>query len=447
MAGPTLGTLLIQRLDAALGTTLSQQTQIVNRASSNPVPHPGQATRTEPVPNTLVRDTRENVDRALLNRPGVRVDLPQGTNDPAATGRTTGHSVTTSATTSLGLAARIILNLFSSHTTNTPPIQGRTPLTGTAPHVATTSATPGSGAAGAAQTTPSGPITGAAPGTESTSMLAQNLARALTQNLQQSGLFYESHLKGLVSGQYRLADIRQEPQAQIPGGTRPDAGPGASSASGQTAQTSQAQLAQGASASSNTGAQAGSPSASTAQGTTGQSLQANLATSGIDPATHAIVRQQLEALADQSIHWRGEAWPGTPMDWHVRRHTENEHGTAPDTEPDASWQSQLKIQLPRLGDVTMGIRVAGKQVYVTVQADENTAPLLQQHAGELYDQMSGRQLELTAITFLESEARPGHDAQGVSPEPGQHSEQDPGTQIDADGGINAGSRSNTEPPV
>lgn len=416
MAGPTLGTLLIQRLDAALGTTLSQQTQIVNRATSDPVTHPGQASRLEPVPNSLVRDARENVDRALLNRPGTRIGSPP--TDAAAAGRNTGPSVTTSATTSLGLAARIILNLFSGNAATTPPVIGRVPLTGTAPQGASASASAtGSSPAGPAQTAQAGAATGAAPKADSTGLLAQNLARALTQSLQQSGLFYESHLKGVVSGQYRLADIRQEPQAQIPaGGARSDTS-GTTPTSGQPTQTAaQTQPGQSSTAPGGPAVSGGTPSsasanAQTAQGAITHAAQQSLLTPGVDPATHGMVRQQLEALADQSIHWRGEAWPGAPMDWHVKRHSEHEHHPESSATPDDSWHSELKIRLPRLGDMTLGVRIAGKQVHVTVQADEDTAPLLRQHAGVLHDQMSGRQLELTAITFLEShaESRPDTD--------------------------------------
>lgn len=319
MAGPSLGTLLIQRLDAALGTTLSQQTQIVNRASSNPVPHPGQIVKPEPLPNTLVRDARTNVDRATQGSPsGGRVGTPAGTADPALAGPTPGPTVTTSATTSLGTAARIILNLFADHRAGTPPLVARSPLISAAPQ-ATTAA------------------------------LSQALAKALSQSLQQSGLFYESHLRNMIFGQYRLADVHQEPQAQIPTGTaRSDPGP----------------------------------------------------IPGVDPASHSLVRQQLEALADQSVHWRGEAWPGTPMEWQIRRPTDEHEAQKPQTETEEpAWQSHITLQLPRLGPVTMDIRLAGAQVYVRLQARDDTLSVLQQHAGNLHGQMSDRQLELTALTF------------------------------------------------
>lgn len=392
MAGPSLGTLLIQRLDAALGTTLSQQTQIVNRATSNPVPHPGQAVRPEPVPGTLVRDARTNVDRATqVASSGARVSVQTGTADPAATGRAPAQPVTTSATTSLGVAARIILTLFADHTASTPPLVARSPLLpfppqgAGGPSFAPTTLSPGTPPA--AQSTPAGAsiITGSPTG--GPAALSQALTQALSQSLQQSGLFYESHLRSVLSGQYRMTDIRQEPQAQIPtGASRSDPGP----------------------------------------------------VPGIDPASQSIVRQQLETLADQSIHWRGEAWPGAAMDWQVRRHPEGHEASSPQADHEAGWQSQITVELPQLGPITMDVRLAGTRVYVRLQAREDTAAMLQQHAGDLHGQMTGRQLELTAITFAhpesevdaaatqasrEDEARPGPSARreadtGSSPDSG-----------------------------
>lgn len=433
MAGPTLGTLLIQRLDAALGTTLSQQTQIVNRATSDPVTHTGQTVRPEPVSNSLVRDGRSNVDRATQGaQAGDRVTRQPA--DTAATTRATGPSVTTSATTSLGLAARIILNLFANQNVSTPAVTARAPLLSTAPQASTGGASaPASSASSAqtgsttAQSLQSSASTGIASGSDSTTLLSQTLARALTQSLQQSGLFYESHLRTMLSGQYRLSDIRQEPQAQIPTrGARPDPGPAGTQ--GQTTQTpSQATMARGGGESAGTAGQttasapaggAGSTTqgaTATAQGTTPLATQQGPAIPGIDPAAHGLVRQQLETLADQSIHWRGEAWPGAAMDWHIKRHPE--HGGSPDTPHDdaeAPWQSEVSIQLPQLGNITMNVRLAGKQVYVTLQTNENTASVLRHHAGQLHDQMTRRQLELTAITFAQPDPESSHAPQAAT---------------------------------
>src|SRR5690606_16063838 len=68
--------------------------------------------------------------------------------------------------------------------------------------MAAQSAAPSSGARTAA-----GPL--------SNSPAIPQLAQALTQAVQHSGMFYEAHLAQLFTGQRSLADIRQEPQAQF----------------------------------------------------------------------------------------------------------------------------------------------------------------------------------------------------------------------------------------
>lgn len=206
-----------------------------------------------------------------------------------------------------------------------------------------------------------------------------HLAQALTQSLQQSGLFYESHLKGIITGQYRLADIRQEPQSRV---------------------VQDRPVAQASAAAS------------------GQPVPPP-ATPGVDPATHQIVRQQLEALADQSLHWRGEAWPGAPMDWFVRRQPTYKHTNESDPDHERSWQSEIKLELPRLGNVTLDVRLSGTRVNVLVQASPNTTTLLRLHTHELRAHMSNRQLELTSVAIIRSDEnlRPGSrpdDAQDTS---------------------------------
>ena len=344
MAGPTLGTLLIQRLDAALGTTLSAQSSIVNRATSDAIAQPGQPDRLEPVSNTLIRHPRETVDRLISGAGsghGIKTHKPS-TDRSATAGQTPHSSPTTSTTTTLGPAARIILALFATHTGASPPVAGRTPLLPTAPSVGTHA-----------------------------DQLAQALTRRLTRALQQSGLFYESHLKDVSRGQYPLIDAQQEPQAKA---------------------ASHARAGAAASRTSTVGA---GPTAS------GSAIAHTATTPGVDPATHGIVRQQLEALADQTVHWRGEAWPGAGMDWQVRRQPEHADTSASNADTDASWQSRIQILLPGLGDVTADVRLLGKQIYLTLQADDATARLMRHHASELYRQMSDRRLELTAVHFID----------------------------------------------
>ncbi|MAK54626.1 MAG: flagellar hook-length control protein FliK, partial [Pusillimonas sp.] len=58
-----LGTLLVQRLDAVLGTTLSQQTNIVNGARPDAITQTQEAQRNEAAQNRVTRETREAIDQ------------------------------------------------------------------------------------------------------------------------------------------------------------------------------------------------------------------------------------------------------------------------------------------------------------------------------------------------------------------------------------------------
>ena len=61
--GPSgLGTLLVQRLDAVLGTSLSQQTNLVNGARPDAITQTPEAQRNDAAQNRVTRDTREAIE-------------------------------------------------------------------------------------------------------------------------------------------------------------------------------------------------------------------------------------------------------------------------------------------------------------------------------------------------------------------------------------------------
>ncbi|MGO4326843.1 flagellar hook-length control protein FliK [Cupriavidus sp. 2TAF22] len=68
----------------------------------------------------------------------------------------------------------------------------------------------------------------------------------------------------------------------------------------------------------------------------------------LHPGAEGVVRQQLELLAGQQLRWAGEAWPGTPMDWEIRREhaDDGSAGTAA-----AAWSTRLVLNLPHMGTV------------------------------------------------------------------------------------------------
>ncbi|SOY68078.1 flagellar hook-length control protein FliK [Cupriavidus taiwanensis] len=70
----------------------------------------------------------------------------------------------------------------------------------------------------------------------------------------------------------------------------------------------------------------------------------------IHPATEGLVRQQLELLASQQFRLAGEAWPGVPLEWDLRRSDADGSADAHDGGA-RPWTSRMLLQLPGLGAV------------------------------------------------------------------------------------------------
>src|SRR3546814_4361447 len=112
-APSALGTLLVQRLDAVLGTTLSQQTNIISGARPDAISQPADANPAQAAQNELIRHPRETVDRNTAQiEQGARHSIEKSSSgmrpstDSAAHHADTGG--TPSAPTRLGFAARTI---------------------------------------------------------------------------------------------------------------------------------------------------------------------------------------------------------------------------------------------------------------------------------------------------------------------------------------------------
>lgn len=149
----------------------------------------------------------------------------------------------------------------------------------------------------------------------------QAIAEALRSGIARSGLFYESHQAEWIAGTRDLDDLRREPQA------RPEAAP--------------------------------------------ESKDAGLA---------ALVRQQLDLLDGQPLQWRGELWPGMPLQIGIERlHDAREGGEAPASAADTaedSWQGRIVSTLPALGQVTARWRVTGDRIHLELASTQPGVPAL-----------------------------------------------------------------------
>lgn len=403
IGGPSpLGTLLIQRLDAVLGISTSQQSNIATGARPDAISQTPGSQRPERAENQTARDQRQSVDQARAHTQGrdsrnLRTQNGQTSTDPALGSRGPQTASTSSAPTTLGRTAQLILALLERFPDRAPAVQGRQALLpgtlkaqiessestrpgsdanagsrpGTGQTTTNTLATlaqqrlplPGgtntagaptgsgntSGATTAGPGSPAGTATaGTAAGnalpTGGTAALAQHFTQALPQALQHSGLFYESHLSDLHFGQRSVGELQQEPQNL----NRPTAEPATTT---------------------------NSPSSQPA---------------AQDPANSMLVRQQLDTLAHQNLQWQGQAWPDADMNWSVQRH---EAQSAEDTE---HWSSTLQLDLPTLGPITLRLNLLNQQLLVHIQADQS-APYLDENSLPLRERLQDQGLILSQL--------------------------------------------------
>lgn len=386
--GPsTLGNLLVQRLDSALG--ISQTTQHRTGAHPDALRHTQSIQRLIHSDTSTARSTRESVDKAnqhnasrLHGRSDARLENQLQ--------KYTDHRFTPSAPTTLGKTARTILALLTQYAYQ--PIQGQRPLllaqslnpsasaaqtaarAGTATTTTTPTALTGSGNAlstslASTPQTASNSLAQFLSSLAATPSAAQQvshtMAHALQQTVSESGLFYESKLAQLVKGQVTAESLHNQPQAQT--------------------------KTQSAAAQSHTTAAAAKDASA-----------ASLLQSGIDPSTQQLVRQQLEVLANQTFHWRGEAWPGVPVDLEIQRRHEDEdaHSSSalPD-EDDTPWQSRLKLELPSLGTVQARLHIHNQTVRIQIEAP-TASETLKHHLAPLVDRLEAQGIAIQQLQVV-----------------------------------------------
>ncbi|MBW8370574.1 MAG: flagellar hook-length control protein FliK [Thiobacillus sp.] len=192
------------------------------------------------------------------------------------------------------------------------------------------------------------------------------VAFALRSALVRSGLFYESHLANWAVGQDSLDGLMQEPQNRLA-----------------SAEASRA---------------AANPASALA-------LLDAAETAGPKPLNpmHALLSQQLQVLESPQFVWRGEVWPGQPLEWLLRQENGpvQDHSTAATSdEASAGWESRLKLTLPHLGTVTVHIKLDAQQAFSIRMVPEQPGlePLLQQNQGRLIAQLTAAGCTLKTLT-------------------------------------------------
>lgn len=214
---------------------------------------------------------------------------------------------------------------------------------------------------------PARPVAGGAPlAPHGVATTPQALARSLAGALSGSGLFYESHLAAFTAGLLQRADLDLEPQARVPMAPAPVPAPGTSRPDG-----------------------AGPMPGAAEAGAT--------ATAGIvHPQARGIVSQQLDLLASGVFQWRGEAWPGVPLEWSVQ-----EERTGPDENEAADaargWTTSLSLAMPDLGVVDVRLSLRGTTLAAALTVGSEAASRLRERAGDLQEQLAALGLDLPRL--------------------------------------------------
>jgi hypothetical protein len=206
-----------------------------------------------------------------------------------------------------------------------------------------------------------------------------DLAPALAKAVSQSGLFYESHQAQWVAGQRPLESLQAEPHAQ---------------------------LLQAATALASESLRPGSPE-STAAAQLSRSTEAATTPAALtipDPL-RPLVQQQLDAIATQRLAWHGEVWPGQTMEFEVERQPVDDREAAAAADQADSWNTTLRLTMPRLGQLDVTLQLAGNQLRLRLRtASETAAGDLRASVAALADGIANTGLALQTIDITRGEA-------------------------------------------
>lgn len=187
------------------------------------------------------------------------------------------------------------------------------------------------------------------------------LAGKLHESLSQSGLFYEAHQAQWMAGARSTAQLLQEPQNLL------TASPKISS--GDTA------------------------AASTSNST------------NIPAQLQPLVQQQLNALETRQVLWQGQVWPNQKMDWEIHEETPRRSAAEYDS-AGAQWATQIRLDLPNLGEVAALLRFNQHGLSITLDAaDADTRALFGSASSQLAATLAERGINVFS-TLLASHDKP-----------------------------------------
>tara|TARA_A100001391_G_scaffold82240_3_gene53637 strand:- start:16429 stop:17607 length:1179 start_codon:yes stop_codon:yes gene_type:complete len=263
---------------------------------------------------------------------------------------------------------------------------------------------------------------------------AVRVAADLRGSLEQSGLFYESHLQGWFRGERSLEQLAREPQMRLfrealgpTAGAEPPARPQAPARTGTAAaapagqpDTRPAAPAAAPSVASSPAAAATTSPAGAGNVESGADPEARVAaesapagrvpfSEGQSEALHGVLRHQLEMLATPVLRWEGDVWSGLfmalvmqipPRDPQGREQPQGEQRQQRDDAAPA-WRSELTLRLATLGDVRVRLTLAGQRVDLELSAAETTARRLRAGGSRLRERLEQVVRDPVSVTVHE----------------------------------------------
>ncbi|MCE5180397.1 MAG: flagellar hook-length control protein FliK [Betaproteobacteria bacterium] len=225
----------------------------------------------------------------------------------------------------------------------------------------------------------------------------KEFAATLRGALSQSGLFYESHQAQWVAGERNLADLMREPQGKfMPFISSSPQSDQAAAVSKDAFNTPQPANAPGSPVPTSTGAGTGSlPVQSLMDGAMAQGA----ARFPVHAEAVSLVQQQLQTLDSHQLVWQGQVWQGQTMEWRVEERGAREGGSGGEGEEPPQWQTSLRLQLPKLGDVQAALVFTPQGVRINLKAaDSGTAEAMKEAQGKLLGSMQASGLHVLAMS-------------------------------------------------
>ena len=79
------------------------------------------------------------------------------------------------------------------------------------------------------------------------------------------------------------------------------------------------------------------------------------------------MQQQLNALETRQVLWQGQVWPNQKMDWEIHEETPRS-STTREQEESGQWATQIRLDLPNLGEVAAMLRFGANGLSITLDA-------------------------------------------------------------------------------